>query len=405
MDESAARGNQVRGLRRQRQWSQERLAEAAGLSVTTVKKVESGGSVTTGTLHAIAHALGVRTTELYADRPADAALAGEPAANQGLARLRAVIAPPVGLSGEPLLEPTPGPVNLAAVESAVARTETAYRADRYTDVSDVLPTIVLDAHRAVAELDSPEAYRTRARALQMASRYLIQTRQLSDALAALRASIRDAGRASDQTLAAIAVNGQGWALTRQGRLDECERLCVAVADQIEPRISAASADALAAWGNLLFRGAAAAVRNNRYDRAVELMQVADAAAAALGKEHDSWATFGPLTMALKRAEFALIQGHPDLTLRLAERLPDRRDVGDVTPLNWDRHFLDVAYAHLLTGDTDAATGDLVGVMRRAPEWLRRQHAAHEIVTRLLATRPRRPTDDMATLATHLGVAA
>ena len=39
----------------------------------------------------------------------------------------------------------------------------------------------------------------------------------------------------DGTLEDIGISGQGWALTRQGRLDEAERLSVVTADELEPR--------------------------------------------------------------------------------------------------------------------------------------------------------------------------
>lgn len=295
-------------------------------------------------------------------------------------------------------------MNLASIEDAVARTEAKYRVDRYDEVADALPDIITDAHRAVAELDTDGAYRARASALQMAGRYLTQVRQLSDALTAIRASIRDAAQAGDRTLAAVAISGQGWALTRQGRMEEAERLCVLTADEIEPRMSSATPAELAAWGHLLFRASAAAVRNNSHDRARDQLRVAGAAASALGKETDCWATFGPLTMAHKSAEFSLIEGKPDHTLREAERLPDPQDVGDVTPINWERHRLDVAHALVMTGDAEQSTGVMTNVMERSPEWLRRQTEAYQVVSDILSTRPKHPTDEMVALATHLGVA-
>jgi transcriptional regulator with XRE-family HTH domain len=405
MDEAAVRAGRIRGLRRQLRWSQERLAEEAGMSVTTIKKAESGrGEVTTTTLHAIARALGTTTNDLYTERAHVPVLAAEPS-QHSMARLRAAVAPPVGISGVPIATDMSGPVDLTAIDAATTRVEMAYRDDRYDDVAEALPDVIALAHRAVAELDTADAYRTRSRALQMAGRFLTQVRQLDLALTALHAAIRDASQAGDLTLAAVAVNGQGWALTRQGRLGECEELCTATADEVEPRLSTATADELAAWGNLLFRASAAAVRNNRHDRAGELLRVASAAASALGREHDSWATFGPLTVALKSAEYQLIGGKPDLTLRTAERLPDVREVGDVTPANRHRHHLDVAHALLLTRDADRATAVLSEVRRQAPEWLRRQRSAYEIVRDILKTRPKKPTEEMAALATHLGVAA
>ncbi len=68
-DEAAVRAGRICGLRRQLRWSQERLAEEAGVSVTTIKKTESGrGEVTTATLHAIARAFGTTTNDLYSER-------------------------------------------------------------------------------------------------------------------------------------------------------------------------------------------------------------------------------------------------------------------------------------------------------------------------------------------------
>lgn len=401
--------DRIRGLRKQRRWSQEQLAEEAGLSVTTVKKAESvhrRGEITTGTLHAIATALDVTTTELYTDR-APIGTSSDSEDDQVLARLRATISPPVGIDGTPIL-PTltdDGPIDLAALHATASRLEVLYRADRYDDVAAALPALVGAGHRAVAEMDSDEAYRARAVALQMAGRYLTQTRQIADALAALRASIRDAAQAGDRVLAAVGISGQGWALTRQGRLDEAERLSVLTADEMEPRsLRKATPQELAAWGHLLFRGASAAVRNGGHARARELLSVAGSAASALRRETDCWATFGPLTVAHKEAEFALIEGKPDHTLRLSERLPRIADVGDVTPINWERHRLDVAQALVMTRDPDQATHVLAGVLQRAPEWMRRQGSAKQTVRTIMESR-RTPTEEMVAIATHMGVAA
>lgn len=395
----------IRGLRRQQRLSQEALAERAGLSTTTIKKAESGrGYVSTRTLHAIARALDVDTRTLYITRSVAPRLADEPQ-HQALADLRAAISPPLGIDGDPMCLDTSQPVDLEEIEANVWHTERDYRADHYDAVADALPPILYGAHRGVAEVGSSDAHRVRARALQMAGRYLTQVRQLDLALTALHASIQDAAVAGDRTLAAISINGQGWALVRQGRLSEAEALCIASADDIEPRVSTASKDELAAWGNLLFRASSAAIRNNHPDRARDLLRVAASAASALGKEHESWATFGPMTVALKGAEFELIAGKPDLMLRAAEHLPDPREVGRVTPLNWHRHQLDVAEAHAQMHDADSATEVLIEVMEAAPEWMRRQAQAYSTVQDIMGERPKKLTEPMARLASHLGVAA
>lgn len=112
-----------------------------------------------------------------------------------------------------------------------------------------------------------------------------------------------------------------------------------------------------------------------------------------------------MTVALKAAEFELIGGKPDLMLRAADHLPDPREVGQVTPLNWHRHRLDVAEAHTQMRDADAATEVLVDVMESASEWMRRQTQAYRTLTDIMSERPKTLTEPMARLASHLGIAA
>ena len=68
--------DEVRRLRELRAWSQERLAEIAGLSVRTVQRVERGEGASLETRMALAAALEVELTALC--RPAD-----KPAADPG----------------------------------------------------------------------------------------------------------------------------------------------------------------------------------------------------------------------------------------------------------------------------------------------------------------------------------
>ncbi|PCN47333.1 XRE family transcriptional regulator [Curtobacterium sp. 'Ferrero'] len=57
----------ITALRRERGWTQERLAEMSGVAVRTVQRVESGKDASLETLGAIARALDVPVRELFAD--------------------------------------------------------------------------------------------------------------------------------------------------------------------------------------------------------------------------------------------------------------------------------------------------------------------------------------------------
>lgn len=53
-------GDEIRAARQERQWSQQQLAEVAGVSRPTVARVEGGEDVSTATLEKVATALGTR---------------------------------------------------------------------------------------------------------------------------------------------------------------------------------------------------------------------------------------------------------------------------------------------------------------------------------------------------------
>ena len=67
-------------LRRERGWTQERLAETSGIAVRTVQRLERGNEASLETLSAIARALDVPVRELFAAEAAAAAAASEQAA-------------------------------------------------------------------------------------------------------------------------------------------------------------------------------------------------------------------------------------------------------------------------------------------------------------------------------------
>lgn len=129
-----------------------------------------------------------------------------------------------------------------------------------------------------------------------------------------------------------------------------------------------------------------------------MMRLAEAAAVATGRErggyHAYWTTFGPATVAMKRVENAVVDGRPDVALRLARRVPPGlRPTSD----NRNRHLLDVAAAHLELRHYDDAFGVLYGLSREAGPWLTEQRMARDL-TGSLVSRRRTLTPDMRQLA-------
>jgi hypothetical protein len=204
---------------------------------------------------------------------------------------------------------------------------------------------------------------------------------------------------------AAAVYQQGWLLMRQGRLDEAEQVSIATADAVEPRISRATPQALGAWGKLLVHGSAAAARNNRPQEAREILRLGRTAGAALGGAQavavSSWGRFDWRTVAFQGIENQLVAEKPDRVLRLSERMPRPTDAKG--RLFMRRHLLDVAQAHAMLKQTDAATDILWSLMDETPEWLRHQRMAADTFHHVLRKSKRRSlTSKQRDLAAFFG---
>jgi transcriptional regulator with XRE-family HTH domain len=387
--------------------TQEELAEASGLSPAVIRKIEQGGTGRMETYHQLARALGVQTVWFVtpgSPEPTEATVD-----DVVLADMRSAINPPIGLSGKPLYGTADGDQpDLPRLGRAAASVAAAYHADRYDDLATMMPGLVKSAHHHVDAYDTGdqhrEALRLRADITGLAGRYLIQIRAHDLALIALHASLRDALQIGDDGLAAAAVSSQAWAMLRQGRLTEVERLCADTADQIEPRMSKATPDQLGGWGYLLLRAAGAASRNNRASEAREYALTASTASARLGRQHEDLAghiSFGPLTTELHRAEIELLDDKPDQALNIARDLP--RGVGSVHASTWDRHRLDRARAQTRTGNAEGATQTMHEIRRDHPAWLRYQQYGRDITREILRSRPRMPSEEMLSLADFMEV--
>lgn len=400
-------GDRIRELRRSRGMTQEELAETSGLSDAVIKKIEQGGNARMETLHKIAKALGVVTVYFVtptSPEPKEAAVD-----DLVLAEMRSAITPAVSITGHPMFGMTEaGAPDLGRLGRAVRYVAAAYHADRYDNMAGLMPALVRSAHHHVGAFDTGndhrEALRLRADITGLAGRYLIQVRAHDLALIALQTSLRDAIEIGDVPLAAAAVSSQAWAMLRQGRLGEVERLCIQTAEEIEPKMSTATPDQLSSWGWLLVRAAAAASRNNRPDEAREYAAVARTAGARLGTEHEDLSghlAFGPVSAGVVGPEIEVLADSPDRALQLAGQIP--RDAGRASASTWNRHLLDVANAQVTTGNADKATEIMTALRRQHPEWLRYQQYGRDVVRNILSKRPRMPNERQRQLAEFMNV--
>ncbi|MFD8936714.1 transcriptional regulator [Streptomyces sp. NPDC059578] len=244
---------------------------------------------------------------------------------------------------------------------------------RFEELSRVLPLILRDAEGL-----GGEGRQVRLRALQLTAGALVHTRQFDVAEVAIQRALNEA---TDRLECAPIISTQHWLLMRTGQLDAALDLAERWADEVEPRISRATVTELCTWGRLLLRVAAAAVRNNNSGQADHALRLARGVAATLGREcrveTENLSTFGPTTVRIKGTEHAVIADRPDVVLRMAENMP----VYSVKPSasSRRRHRLDVACAHAKLGQHSEAVAELRNLQRVAPEWLRLQQYARDIV--------------------------
>ncbi|MEU6375053.1 helix-turn-helix transcriptional regulator [Streptomyces sp. NPDC046909] len=390
---SASVGKRLQEVRKWRGMTQRQLASESGVSLSLIRKLEQGERADTRleTARQLAQALRVPTTNLIGEH--EEVEAEAPGAAERWESVRRSLVSPVRMDGV-TEEPTLGGVR-EALESALP----LFSGDRFAELSVILPPLLRDAD-LIAE-SGPEGRAVRVRLSHLTGWLLTQTRQFEAAAVALSRSLEES---SDRLQAAATVNTQCWLLLRRGRLAEARELAIRWADEVEPRVSRATPAELSAWGWLLLRTSAAAIRDNRPGEAEDALRYANSAAVAMGWEFaprdDFLQAFGPVTVALKRAENAMIVDKPDLVLKLSARIP----TSGMRPTsnNRNRHLLDVAEAHARSRDYAKTVEVLQGIRADAPQWLPNQRYARDIFSRVIARR-RTLTSEMRELADAIGV--
>jgi transcriptional regulator with XRE-family HTH domain len=403
-------GENLARIRQQSTLTQEQLAEHAGVDVGVIRKLEQGTrkSARLPTLHKLARALGVPTSALIGDTSHAAARAEPDHRPLSLAEIRRAVVPVQGLTGTVLAPPVGDPPGLDELRARLREVDRAYHANDYARALAEMPALLLDV-RAAADLaddhDQADAYTLLARTQHLTGNLLIQLRASDLAFTALTGALEAARRAGDQVVAATVIQGMCWVLIRQGRLGEAADLAISTADQIEPRFSRANPGELAAWGWLLMGAAAARARNNEPDVAAELTTAAEAAAVRIGDRspgsgHLTMVSgFDPARVQMQRAENAAVAGDPSLVLELSRQVPPGPTA---VASSWQRHRLDVAWAHAEQRRYGDATEVLLDLRATAPAWLRQQRYARDIVQLISAQRRRAMSQELADLTALLG---
>jgi transcriptional regulator with XRE-family HTH domain len=388
-------GQRIQAVRKRCGLTQDELARAAGLSRSLISKLEQGviTDMRLETAHKVAAALGVPTSALVPRGDAPVPGPGDLVAWEPV---RSALQGHAG--GEPPDAPT-----LEGVRAAFRGVLPLLVSSQLTELGLVLPALLRDAGALVSSADSSTlagARALRAQVRQVAGALMLHTWQFETADQAFDLAMSDA---DDPLIAMSVVEERCWGLIRQGKLAQTRQLAFTWADDHEPRMATAGRNELAAWGRLLVRGSAAAVRDNQPGQASDALRLARMAAAGTGGDFRlpcaPWHVFGPRTVWLAAAENAAILNNPRETLDIARMLttgglPVRRYAPS--------HRLDVAQAHVTLRHYPEAIGVLQQLRRERPEWLPRQRHASDILGKIIRSR-RTLTPEMRDLASFIAL--
>lgn len=401
-NQEATIGDRVAELRVRRRLTQEQLAERADVSVDVVRKLEQRKrqSARLSTLNRLARALDVEpsillgqptTYELHEDSDSPSVLA-----------LRQAISPVSDFFGgddDPEDPPTPG-----ALKAALRSTQTIRREGRMGEIGTLIPQLIRDARmtaHAYTGSDQAAAYAVLAEAYQVAATTLTALGKEDAAFTAMERAVSAARASDDPHLETAGASTLAWIFTKQGRLQDAERIALGYAERIEPDFRSAPED-LALWGILLLRGATAAVRQGerKYGTVEDLLNMASAAAARIGRDRMDYATpFGPTNTGVAKVNFLVEMGESAAALKAARIVPDL----ETLPPTWRARFhIDRALAHSELEQDDRATKALLAAEGDAPEWMRYHATSRQLVAEL-RSRERHRSSPVTELAARLGL--
>jgi hypothetical protein len=277
----------------------------------------------------------------------------------------------------------------------------------YMELGQLLPGLLVDAQVASQELTGDQqamAFGLLAHSYNTASSVL---RKLGDnglAVIAADRAVQAARTAGEPLLLAASAYRLANAFLPAGRVVEAKEVALSAASGLESRLDASTAH-LATWGGLLLTAAVAAARQDDSGEAWELVGEAKAAARRLGTDHADLNTiFGPTSLAIQGVQVAAELGDGREVLRRARYVHPTRLPSYLVERR-THYLIDVARGHAHRSDDPAALATLLEAEQLAPQEVRYNPIASELVMVLLKRERRAATPGLRDLSARIGVVA
>jgi transcriptional regulator with XRE-family HTH domain len=372
-------GRRIASHRVRRGLTQEELAGLMGISLSMMKKIESGDRLVTrfSQLMMFAQVLRVNDLRELTGVPLPLmpdGLRGHPSAED----LRQAMTVRGSVAGEP--------PDLGGLARDIERTwQTWQEASlfRYSAVGQQLPALVVGCEAAV-RLHRGEL---RRRALQEASKLYQLVRTWTKRVGEHELSLLAADRAAslaldadDPDLAGAAAWNMAMILSAQGKTGPAREVVYRAIEDLRPYLDDAAEARLAVFGGLHLMGATEAARDDKADEVCRMLDVADRLAGRVGETNHFRMVFGRTNVALHRMSAALELGRTGEALETAERI-----TVDQTPAVERRltYCLDAARGYARKRNDIAAVHMLQRMHRESPEELRFSVLVRETLRQLM----------------------
>jgi transcriptional regulator with XRE-family HTH domain len=293
--------------------------------------------------------------------------------------------------------------SLDNVERLCAEAHTRYQAADYSATARILPRLIETVDQAVVE---PHRDNDTRRALMLQHQvYVVAAKLLTKTgdghlawLAADRAAAA-AARLGPPALKGLAAYQVTCALLKMDRIEQAERIAIGAAESIDDD----SPLGISAQGALFLIAAVIAGRRSDRKSATERLRRAQYLADALGEDaNHGFTAFGPTNVAMHQVSVAAELGDAATAIHYAEQIDTSNLPAGLTSRRAQVH-LDAAWAYAQHMDDAAVVINLMEAERVAPQMLRYNIVAREILRELLKREPRSSTPGLRALATRAGV--
>jgi transcriptional regulator with XRE-family HTH domain len=372
-------GERIAARRARRGLTQDELAGLVGISLSLMKKIETGHRHVARFSQLVLFAQALRIKDLHELTGTRLTLTPDGCrSHPAAAAVRAALTDHGRATGTP---PT-----LDKLAARIERTWQVWQAPspwRYAQVGQELPALLGTARAAVALCDGHERRRALSEASKLYQLIRTWTKRVGEYelswLAADRA-ITSALEADDPDLAAAGAWNLAMILSAKGHTDEARQVVHHAIADLGPLTEQPSKSRLAAWGGLHLLGASAAARDDRSAEAWRMLDTAEQTAARTGETNHYRMVFGPTNVALHRVSVSVELGRTREALDLTERV-----AVEAVPAVERRltHRLDIARSYTRRRNDVGAIHMIQHIHRESPEELAHSVSVREVLRELM----------------------